>query len=245
MARSTAWLIYVTVAAGLVAASANAQGLAPEGGATSPFFDDVIRDYGNFVSMDTGKHLGLAAVGSMAIHAADEPLEEHFSDHPVLPGGNAYGLIVIQVPAAFGLWMVGHASDSTNTAEAGRDLVRAQISAVSWTYAAKFAVNRQRPNGDPRSFPSGHASTSFATAVILQRHYGWKAGVPAYAAAFYTAVSRVTVGKHWASDVAFGAALGMQSARVVTMRFREHPVSIAPVAVAGGGAIQFSMRAEP
>jgi hypothetical protein len=47
-----------------------------------------------------------------------------------------------------------------------------------------------------------------------------------------------------ASDVAFGAALGMQSARVVTIRFRELPVSIAPVAVAGSGAIQFSVRAD-
>jgi hypothetical protein len=267
MARSTAWLIHVAVAAGLVTVSASAQGVgpggaasaasaaaakpaasvAPERGGPSQFVADVIHDYRNFVSMDTVKNLGPAAVGSMAVHAADDSLHDHFedSDSNPLPGGNTYGLIVVQVPAAFAWWMVGHAVGSVNNAEAGRDLVRAQISAVSWTYAVKFAVSRERPNGDPRAFPSGHASTSFATAVILQRHYGWKAGVPAFAAAAYTAASRVTGNKHWASDVAFGAALGMQSARVVTIRFRETPVSIAPAAVAGGGVIQFSVRADP
>lgn len=263
MARSTAWLLHLTVAAGLLAVSARAQGLDPvdqapaasaapagtvvsEAGAASRFVTDVMHDYRNFVSMDTAKKLGPAAVGAMAMLAADQPLREHFEDtgNP-WPGGNTYGLFVVQLPAAFGWWMVGHALGHANTAEAGRSLARAQISAMSWTYAVKFAVNRDRPNGDPRAFPSGHAATSFATAVILQRHYGWKAGVPAFAAAVYTAASRVTAAKHWASDVAFGAALGMQSARVVTIRFRERPVSIAPVAVQGGGAVMFTVRAEP
>ena len=264
MAQSTAWLLRLTVAAGLVAAPAHAQSLdrvndapaasaapagtrASETGAASRFVNDVMRDYKNFVSMDTATHLGPAAVGAMAVHAADESLHERFAgrDSNPWPGGNTYGLFAVQLPVAFGWWMVGHAMGSSNTADAGRDLARAQISAMSWTYAVKFAVNRERPNGDPRAFPSGHASTSFATAAILQRHYGWKAGVPAFAAAVYTAASRVTAAKHWASDVAFGAALGLQSARVVTIRFRDKPVSIAPVAVPGGGAVMFTVRAEP
>ena len=90
--------------------------------------------------------------------------------------------------------------------------MRAQISAVSWTYAFKYAVNRTRPNGDPRSFPSGHSSAVFATAMVLQEHYGWKVGLPIFAAAAYTAASRITVNKHWASDVTFGAVLGMACA---------------------------------
>jgi membrane-associated phospholipid phosphatase len=227
----------------LAAAGPASTGASAAGAAS--LFADVRRDYRNFASLDTMKRLGPAAVGAMALHASDRALYEEFQESPVLPGGNAYGLWVVQVPLAIGWWMAGHVADHATTAEAGRDLVRVQISTISWTYAVKFAVGRERPNGDPRSFPSGHASSSFATAVILQRHYGWKAGVPAFAAAVYTAASRVTVAKHWVSDVAFGAALGMQSARVVTIRFRERPVSIAPVAVAGGGAVMFSVRAEP
>jgi membrane-associated phospholipid phosphatase len=63
---------------------------------------------------------------------------------------------------------------------------------MSRTYLAKYTVNRTRPNGDPRSFPSGHTSASFATAQVLQGHYGWKVGVPVYAVATYTAGERVS-----------------------------------------------------
>src|SRR5436190_2211768 len=83
-----------------------------------------------------------------------------------------------------------HVAGSARGANAGRDLVRAQISAASFTYAIKYAVDRQRPNGDPRSFPSGHAAASFATATVLQEHYGWKLGLPAYAMAAYVAGER-------------------------------------------------------
>ncbi len=93
----------------------------------------------------------------------------------------------VQVPLAVGWWAVSRLTESERGAAAGRDLLRAQISAVSWTYAFKYAVNRERPNGDPRSFPSGHASATFATAMVLQEHYGWKIGVPVFAAAAYTA----------------------------------------------------------
>ena len=130
---------------------------------------------------------------------------------------------------------------AANMAAAGRDLARAQISAASWTYALKYAVNRERPNGDPRSFPSGHASATFATALVLQQHYGWKVGGPAVAVAVYTSLSRVAANKHWASDVVFGSALGMASARAVTVRLRNTDVSISPLPLAGGGGILFTM----
>jgi membrane-associated phospholipid phosphatase len=132
---------------------------------------------------------------------------------------------------------VGHSTGSQRGAAAGRDLLRAQISAVSWTYALKFVVNRDRPNGDTRSFPSGHASATFATAMVLQEYYGWKIGVPMFGLATYTAVSRLTENKHWASDVAFGAVLGMVCGRTVTVRMRHARFALAPQVVPGGAAI--------
>ena len=104
-----------------------------------------------------------------------------------------------------------------------------EFSAGSWTYAIKLATNRTRPNGDPRSFPSGHASASFATAMVLQEHFGWKLGLPAYLVATYTAGERVADNHHWASDVVFGAALGMAAGRTITVHLRETKVSIAPL----------------
>jgi membrane-associated phospholipid phosphatase len=95
-------------------------------------------------------------------------------------------------------------------------------------------VSRTRPfvyNEDPRipreakltvdarrSFPSGHTSTTFAAATFLgtvnQRlHPGsttnpWVWGV-SYAAATTTAVLRYVAGKHYPTDIAAGAALGI------------------------------------
>ena len=120
-------------------------------------------------------------------------------------------------------WAIAAAAGSERHAETGRDLLRAQISVASWTYAIKLATDRTRPNGDPHSFPSGHASTSFATAMVLQDHFGWKVGLPAFVVASYTAASRVADNQHWTSDVVFGAALGIASARTVTIKFAGVP----------------------
>jgi membrane-associated phospholipid phosphatase len=79
----------------------------------------------------------------------------------------------------------------------------------------KLAVRRRRPElddlpplvstGSRISYPSAHASTSFAGAHALARV--WPA-VPLYAAASAMALSRPYVGVHYPSDVVAGAALG-------------------------------------
>ena len=43
--------------------------------------------------------------------------------------------------------------------------------------ASSWRRSRERPDGsDFHSFPSGHAASAFATASVLGRHLGWKAG---------------------------------------------------------------------
>ena len=221
--------------------------------ATSPetsFLHDVAHDYRNFVSWDSLRWLALGGVISVAVSEADEAVRQGTEDPnaPVtraLDGGGTgatYGNLTLQVPLAVGWWAISRLNANERGAAAGRDLLRAQISAVSWTYAIKYAVNRERPNGDPRSFPSGHASATFATAMVLQEHYGWKVGVPVFAAAAYTAASRVTVNKHWASDVAFGAVVGMVSGRIATRQLRDYRLSVSPVVLNGGAAILVTAR---
>jgi membrane-associated phospholipid phosphatase len=83
----------------------------------------------------------------------------------------------------------------------------------------KTTVDRQRPYEtvteiDPllraavgNSFPSGHAATSFAGAVLLG-HFFPRALPALLALAALVAVSRVYIGVHYPLDVLGGAALG-------------------------------------
>jgi membrane-associated phospholipid phosphatase len=210
-----------------------------EHGGTMRFIRDVGADHRNFLSRDTAVWLGNGLAAALDVHAGDLTLAEQAGADGSfeMRGGHTYGLPSVQFPLAVGWWIVGHYAGSERGAEAGRDLLRAQVSALTWTYALKYTAHRTRPNGDPRSFPSGHASSTFATAAVLCAHYGSKVGVPAFAIASYTAASRVVDNKHWASDVVFGAVLGMTTARTVTIRLRETTISLAPMALPGGGVL--------
>ena len=83
---------------------------------------------------------------------------------------------------------------------------------VALTYSLKYIVNKERPNGEPYSFPSGHASNAFTGAAFLQRRFGCKVGIPAYVLAAYTAWTRVYTNNHDYWDVLAGAVIGVGSA---------------------------------
>jgi membrane-associated phospholipid phosphatase len=217
-----------------VAASQERGAREPSG--AGAFMRDVLRDYRNFLSIDNAQWAAVGSVVTLIVHQVDDNLS------PPTPTtsakvGNTYGNLAFQFPLAIGWWAIGHGVHSSRGADAGRDLVRAQISAVSWTYLVKYSVNRTRPNGDPRSFPSGHASATFATASVLEQHYGWKLGLPVFGAATYTAVERVRADKHWASDVVAGALVGVLAGRTVTIRLRQQKVAIGAEAVPGGAGV--------
>ena len=78
-----------------------------------------------------------------------------------------------------------------------------------------------------RSRPA-HSASAFATATVLQRHYGWKVGVPAAVLAAYVATARVHDNKHYLSDVVFGAAMGIAAQRTVTLHSRRYDMAMDP-----------------
>lgn len=106
------------------------------------------------------------------------------------------------------------------------------ITTIGLTYALKYIVKKERPDhSNNHSFPSMHASVSFTGAAFIQRRYGWKWGIPAYAVATYVGWSRVYGKKHDWWDVAAGAAMGIGSAYIFTRPFaKKHNLSISPVA---------------
>ncbi len=261
--RAIAWCATAALSACVIPESVRAQSLVPdageaeaetqstepassEPGAASRFLRDVGGDYKHFVSKETALWLAVGGGLSLAIHPADQAIRDETQGPSTLTtsleAGKYYGGAYVQVPLAMGWWAIGHAAGSARGAAAGRDLLRAQIDVATWTYALKVAVDRTRPNGEPRSFPSGHASATFAAAMVLENHYGWKVGVPAFGAATYTALSRLTDDKHWASDVMFGAFLGMASGRTVTLHLRTARVTVAPLTAPG--AVGVHVRVE-
>lgn len=149
--------------------------------------------------------------------------------------GEYIGGATFQFGAAVATYAIGHGIGSPRTQAAGADLIRAQILTQSITQGLKVAVGRTRPDGTHFSFPSGHSATTFATATVLERHFGWKAGVPAYAVATYVAASRLQENRHFASDVIFGATLGILAARAVSVEIGGARFDLSPVSSPHGG----------
>ena len=58
------------------------------------------------------------------------------------------------------------------------------------------------------SFPSGHASASFAAATAMAFLLGKRFGIPAFLLAALISLSRLYLGVHYPSDVLAGAAVG-------------------------------------
>ncbi len=93
--------------------------------------------------------------------------------------------------------------------------MRIVAAAYGLNFAVKLAVHRRRPElvGLPPltktvsrlSFPSAHATTSFAAAWVFGELV---APMPLYAAAVMFALSRPYLGVHYPSDVVAGAVLG-------------------------------------
>ena len=79
----------------------------------------------------------------------------------------------------------------------------------------KHVVSTRRPDAtNDHSFPSGHTVLGFVGAELVRMNYGWAWGLGAYVVASGVAFMRVYSGRHWVSDVLFGAGLGILGAHV-------------------------------
>jgi len=86
------------------------------------------------------------------------------------------------------------------------------------TYGLKTQVDALRPNGETRSFPSGHASKAFTLAHFMHHEYGGNStwySIGAYASATAVSAIRLAKDEHWVSDVIMGAGIGILSTELI------------------------------
>lgn len=204
----------------------------------SDLFSSLRHDFRRLASRD---HVWIAAAGGSGA------LGGHLFDHHIAGSGWGRGAARqifgpgamaggggVQSSAALGTYAIGRIFDRPRVTRIGSELIRAQIVAQTVTLTIKVTVQRTRPDGSRLSFPSGHTSSTFATATVLYRELGWKAGVPSYALASWVAASRVHGERHYLSDVVIGATIGILAGRAVTVGTHDARFSVSPVAVPGG-----------
>jgi membrane-associated phospholipid phosphatase len=137
----------------------------------------------------------------------------------VVSNSNIYVITGVPVTMAI-VGLAGHDDELLRNA-----CVMAAGTAITYGIALglKYTIKRDRPfitypdiinkSGHPYteepSFPSGHASTAFATATALSLEYPkWYVIAPSYVYAGTVAYSRMELGVHYPSDVLVGALIG-------------------------------------
>ena len=132
-------------------------------------------------------------------------------------------------------WGTAHLTDKPSLV---RSTVRIGVCDVTSGLEAlvlKTAVGRKRPKDAPAdpfqfdpfsgnaSFPSGHTTVAFTTAVAIDRESraGWVRFV-VYPMAGLVGWSRIHDNEHWLSDTVAGAALGAFTATAVENHFQKH-----------------------
>ncbi len=108
------------------------------------------------------------------------------------------------------------------------------------THGLKNIVNKKRPNGSDKSFPSGHTSAAFQGAAFIHKRYGFTASIPAYIGAIFVGYSRVESKNHYVEDVLAGAAIGIASSFYFTDPYKGFVIT--PVASNGTYGISVTKR---
>jgi membrane-associated phospholipid phosphatase len=227
----------------------------PQGSSSEPgtrftsFFSRVASSFARLPSTDTAMTLGLGGAFALAVSPLDRSLTRRANRSApldeVLEFGNVAGNGWPQAGLAAATLVAGSVTGRPLMRSVGADLVQAQIVTTVLTEGLKLAADRERPDGGRLSFPSGHASSTFANAAVLEQYFGWKVGVPAYAVASYVGISRLQENRHYASDVIFGAAIGLVAGRTVTVGHGVSRIAVLPMTLPGGVGVTLQPFRQP
>lgn len=186
----------------------------------------------SFLRTDNLMALLVAGGASIAMHdgQADKKIAEHFEKHRRFRDFSDESLNVIGHPlthvGATTLWYLISAENQDQLNRERAWTMRTALT-LTWlmTTGLKAARNNQSPNGKDWAWPSGHTSSSFTVASVLDEFYGPKIGIPAYGLASLVAYRMMDTDDHWASDIVFGATLGWVVGHTVAGRHKKLEVA--------------------
>lgn len=194
-----------------------------------------------------GEVIGVAAATGLAL-ATDQSIRDRLNDPHDRVGrtlsdiGNGFGDPVIVYGSLMTISVGSRVLGRKGVYGVASRALKSALLGGGTTMVLKSIAGRDRPLNsvdDPysfhlfrtsdASFPSGHSTVAFALATSFARETPDKwTDLGFFTLATLTAYSRMHDDKHWASDVVFGAGIGILSARFVH-RFQ------ARVAVSPGG----------
>ena len=184
-----------------------------------------------FLRPDNMTALLLAGGASIAMNQdVDDDIADYFTRHHKLHNLKDESLNIIGHPtthfAASSLW---YFLSTQNQDDLNKERAWTMRTAVTITWLAttglKLIRDNKTPNGKDFAWPSGHTSSSFTVASVLDEFYGPKVGIPAYAVASLVAYRMMDTGDHWGSDVVFGATLGWVVGHTVASRHKKLEVA--------------------
>jgi membrane-associated phospholipid phosphatase len=182
---------------------------------------------------------GAAVLGGLsALMLLDQPTREYLQDHRSSQGNDVaaalrhFGQPEVYGTITLGLLGAGLITGNPEVTRAGGRLATTLLLAGAVSSGLKVAAGRPRPNAsfDSDGFvpfsgqdalPSGHTTVAFAlvTSLADDIHRPW-ASIGLYTLATGVAWSRMNDNKHWLTDVALGAVVGITSAKLVNGNWR-------------------------
>lgn len=157
--------------------------------------------------------------------------------------GHWLGLMPVHAGVAVVGLELGVLSNSETLQSFSADILRAQAYNAIVTVSMKAIVNRTRPDGGSRSYPSGHTSTVFASAGVVYSHFGKAWGSVALLGATYVGLSRIADNKHYLKDVIGGAIIGGYIGLQIGHRSSvKRRLSVVPIVGSGHGGLVLALN---
>lgn len=174
---------------------------------------DTKRVYGNPVNLAI---LGVSYGGALAVQETgpNRSVEDHYDHHHTFSKDwrDAFGAMGnpgTHFAVAGVMYAVGQQMQDEKTYQVSKALFSALIINGVSTMVGQAATSDRAPNGEWGTFPSGHTSSTFCFATVMNEAYGPFVGVPLYGLGTLVAIERLDDHEHYFADVLYGGVLGI------------------------------------